>query len=222
VSYYTDQYNKDIPFSNKISMSMNIKKYLIDRINSNQDIVRCCRYLTKTPLLEMGINYNDEVVEQPDLDCGLLENLGENRNKDGEYEEYKNVESRNKILIPYASDNRLMTKDQLFIFVSNSYIYSNTYKSTSEYTFDIVVTYSSTYNILEPYGDERSLVIIDRICNMFDEMYPEKSEYAEDVGDFKFFVRSIDEQKIGANGTMVRTIKLTCQPITDRRVANYA
>lgn len=222
MSYYTEQYNKDIPLSNKATMSMYIKKYLVDRINSDQDIVRYCRYLTKTPLLEMGINYKDEVIEQPDLTCGLLEPLSESRNKEGEYEEYKGVETRGKILIPYAFDNSLMVKEQLFIFISNSYAaFSNVY-NTGEYTFDIVITYSPTYNVLDPYGEERSLMIIDRMCKMFDDMYPEKSETAENIGDIQLNVRAIEERKVGTNGTMARVVKIVAKPITNREVINYA
>lgn len=222
MSYYAEQYNKDIPLSNKATMSMNIKRYLVDRINKDQDIVRYCRYLTKTPLLEMGINYKDEVVEQPDLDCGLLEPLSESRDKDGNYTEYTGVETRGKILIPYAFDNNLMVKEQLFIFVSNSYAaFSNVY-NTGEYTFDIVITYSPTYNVLDPYGEERSLMIIDRMCKMFDDMYPEKSETAENIGDIQLNVRAIEERKVGTNGTMARVVKIVAKPITNREVINYA
>lgn len=222
MSYYTEQYNKNIPISNKATMSMNIKKYLVDRINSNQDIVRYCRYLTKTPLLDMGLNYDDEVVEQPNLNCGLLEDLSEERDRNGEYKEYKEVGTRGKILIPYAFDNKLMTKEQLFIFVSNGYAVFNDAYNTAEYTFDVVITYSSTYNTLEPYGDERSLMIIDRICHMFDGMYPEKSEYAKDIGDVLLEVRSIQEKQVGTNGTMAKIIKILAKPITNREIINYA
>ncbi|MBI6006877.1 hypothetical protein H8J86_13120 [Clostridium perfringens] len=222
MSYYAGQYNKDIPLSNKATMSMNIKRYLVDRINKNQDIVRYCRYLTKTPLLEMGIDYKDKVVEQPDLDCGLLEALSEHRDKDGNYVEYTSVETRGKILIPYAFDSNLMVKEQLFIFVSNNYAtFSNTY-NTGEYTFDIVITYSPTYNVLDPYGEERSFMIVDRICRMFDDMYPENSQYSEEIGDVKFNVRAIEERKAGTNGTMARVVKIIAKPITNRELVNYA
>lgn len=222
MSYYAEQYNKDIPFSNKAIMSMNIKRYLVDRINKNQDIVRYCRYLTKTPLLEMGIDYKDKVVEQPDLDCGLLEPLSEHRDKDGNYVEYTGVETRGKILIPYAFDSNLMVKEQLFIFVSNSYAaFSNVY-NTGEYTFDIVITYSPTYNVLDPYGEERSFMIVDKICKMFDAMYPENSQYSEEIGDVKFNIRAIEERKAGTNGTMARVVKIVAKPITNREVINYA
>lgn len=222
MSYYAEQYNKDIPFSNKAIMSMNIKRYLVDRINKNQDIVRYCRYLTKTPLLEMGIDYKDKVVEQPDLDCGLLESLSEHRDKDGNYTEYTGVETRGKILIPYACDDRLMVKEQLFIFVSNSYAsFSNVY-NTGEYVFDIVITYSPTYNVLDPYGEERSFMIIDKICKMFDDMYPENSQYSEEIGDIKFNIRAIDERKISSNGTMAKAVKIVAKPITNRELVNYA
>ncbi|NGS95842.1 hypothetical protein G6Z25_02760 [Clostridium perfringens] len=222
MSYYAEQYNKDIPFSNKAIMSMNIKRYLVDRINNDQEIVRYCRYLTKTPLLEMGIDYKDKVVEQPDLDCGLLKPLSEHRDKDGNYTEYTGVETRGKILIPYAFDSNLMVKEQLFIFVSNSYAaFSNVY-NTGEYTFDIVITYSPTYNVLDPYGDERSFMIIDKICEMFDDMYPENSQYSEEIGDVKFNVRTIEERKAGTNGTMARVVKIVAKPITNRELVNYA
>ncbi|MDC4245515.1 hypothetical protein [Clostridium perfringens] len=222
MNYYTEQYNKNIPLSNKATMSMYIKKYLVDRINSDQDIVRYCRYLTKTPLLEMGINYKDEVIEQPNLDCGLIETLSENRDENGEYKEYKGVETRGRILIPYAFDNSLMVKEQLFIFVSNSYAAFSGVYNTGEYTFDIVITYSPTYNILDPYGEERSLMIVDRICKMFDSMYPEKSEVVENIGDVQLNIRAIEERKVGTNGTMARIVKVVAKPITDRSMINYA
>ncbi|XZN14377.1 hypothetical protein ACSW9O_16060 (plasmid) [Clostridium perfringens] len=222
MSYYAEQYNKEISLSNKAKMSMNIKKYLVDRINTNEKIVRYCRYLTKTPLFDEGETYGGDLIEQPDLDCGLLNDLSEERDDKGEFVEYKGVETRGRVLIPYAFDNNLMTKEQLFIFVSNSYAAFSPNYNTGEYTFDIVITYSPTYNTLEPYGDERGLCIAIQMCSMFDDMYPEKSEWAEKIGDIKLSIRSIEERKVGNNGTMARILKVIAKPITDRGLVNYA
>lgn len=221
MSYFTQEQNNSMPISNKAKLVKEIKRYIIRRINTNQDIVRLCRYLTKTPLIKYGETYNGECVNQIDLECGLLERLDDSRNKDGQYLYFPEIQSREEILIPYAFNDGLMTKEQLFIFVSNSSASFSEYASTGKYVFEVLITYAPTYNILEPLGEERSVEIMDKICEMFDSMFNDE-ESQENIGEVMFRIKSFNEVKVSTNGAMGRIIKISAEPLVDRKLINYA
>ncbi|MEG1309393.1 MAG: hypothetical protein RSA91_01060 [Bacilli bacterium] len=221
MSYFTEQHNKNMPISNKAKMIQGIKDYIIQKINNNQDIVRLCRYLTKTPLLEIGETYNGELIEQDDINVGLLIPLLDKRDENGVYSELPSIQSRDRILIPYAFDDSLMTQQQLYIFVSNPRTKFSDYYITGEYIFEVIITYSTDYNILEPYGDERVLKILEKFCEDFDDKYnDDKSQ--EKIGEIKFSIKGFEEVKISTKGTMGRIVRLEAKPITDRWLINNA
>ncbi|MBM7835737.1 hypothetical protein [Clostridium sardiniense] len=211
MSYYTQQYNESIPFSNKIKIVESGKRHIVRTINNNQSIVRLCRYLTKTPLLKKGVDYNNNMIKQSDLDCGLLTIL-----KDGEY---PMVQSRDRILIPYAFDDSLQPEEQILIFVDSYNAKFNSKYTTGKYIFDIVIAYTPTYNILEPYGEERALKIADQVCKDFDEKYNDE-ESQKEIGELKFTVSNIQSVKIGTGGNMGKIIRLIAKPLTDRELLN--
>lgn len=212
MSYFTKEYNNNLSLSNKIKIMESGKKYIINTINNNQNIIRLCRYLTKTPLLKIGVDYNNKKIKQPDLNCGLTEILN-----DGEY---PNAKIRGQVLVPYAFSDDLQPDEQVNIFVNANNANFNDMYSSSKYQFDIVVTYTSTYNVLEPYGDERALKIAEEICGEFDEKYnDEKSQNL--IGELKFNVSNIQSIRVGTSGTMGLVIRLIAKPTTtDRKLIN--
>lgn len=210
MSYYTEEYNSNIPFSNKIKILESGKRYIVRTINNNQNIVRLCRYLTKTPLLKRGVDYKGNMIKQPDLDCGLLSNIDE--------KEYPNVQSRERILIPYSFDDSLEPSEQILIFVDSYNAKFSSKYLTGRYVFDVVIAYTPTYNILEPYGEERALKIIDEICRDIDEKYNDE-ESQNEIGELKLTVSDIQTIKIGT-GSAGKVLRIIAQPLTDRRLLN--
>lgn len=211
MSYYTQEYNNSIPFSNKIKIIESGKNYIVRTINQNQNIVRLCRYLTKTPLAKRGVDYKGKIIQQPDLECGLLEKIKDN--------DYKEVQSRDRILIPYAFVDSLQPEEQIKIFVDNYNARFGDKYLTGKYLFDVIIAYTATYNILEPYGEERALKIIDEICKDIDEKYNDE-ESQQEIGELKFTVSDIQTIKIGTGGNIGKIIRISAKPITDRRLLN--
>lgn len=213
VSYFTEEYNSNLSFSNKIKIIESGKKYIINKINSNQNIVRLCRYLTKTPLMKIGVDYNNKKIRQPDLNCGLDKMLAD--------EECPNVEVRGQVLVPYAFSDELQPEEQINIFVNarNASFNNELYKS-SRYKFDIIITYTATYNILAPFGDERALKIAEQICYELDGKYNDEDSQ-KDIGELQFTVSNINSIKVGKTGTMGWVMEIIAKPTTtDRELIN--
>ena len=211
MSYYTQEYNSNLPFSNKIKIIESGKSYIVRTINNNQNIVRLCRYLTKTPLSKKGVDYKGNMVKQPDLDCGLLTVLNS--------KQYPNVQLTDRVLIPYTFDDSLQPTEQISIFVdSYNARFSDKYL-TGKYIFDVILAFTPTYNVLEPYGEERSLKIIDEICKDIDEKYNDE-ESQKEIGEMKFTITDIQTIKIGTSGYVGKVIRIVGKSLTDRRLLN--
>ena len=65
--------DKDAEKSTKLSRASILTKYLCVHIDENQDIRRLCRYLTLEPLAEYAIDYDGNIMLQPDLQDSLLD-----------------------------------------------------------------------------------------------------------------------------------------------------
>ena len=65
--------DKDTEKSIKLSRASILTKYLCINIDESQDIRRLCRYLTLEPLAEYAMDYDDNIIMQPDLQDSLLE-----------------------------------------------------------------------------------------------------------------------------------------------------
>ena len=214
-------FNENQP-SNKIKLVGILKSYIVNVIKSNQEIKRYTKYLTKTPLFNKGKTYRGELLNQPDLNISLLEDLPNEKDSKGNYKVLPNVLGRNKSLVPYIFDEDLMKEDQVTIFVFNTRDRFYDYKETGDYHFRIIVAYNKDYNILEPYGDERSLKICEVLSDYFDDefMYEEfiDKRYKNVCGDVKFQIEHIEEIRISKLGYLGRIMDIIAKPITDRRI----
>ena len=162
--------------SNVLRKVTAIKKILIETIDGNQNIKRYCRYLTsKTPLEKEGINYKNEIMEQPDLTETLTEKLREGKDLA--------ATSRERILIPYMFDEELLKVEKLLIFVSSPI--SEFRDSMTEHEFNVTVALNVEYNSIEPFGSERAMEIL---CELLDEIEGRfvDEKYREDIGYIKF------------------------------------
>lgn len=214
---FEKEFNESLKYANKTKNIKNIKNFLVNSINENQTIKRLTRYLTTTPLLNEGVKYSGELIEQPDLKCGLLDNLREDK-ENGIYLEDPNVQTRKRILIPYQFDDKLMRVEQMYIFINN---FKNRFSSkynTGEYIFEIIVTYDINYNILEPYGEERILLILEKLEELFDEQYVDSEE---NIGVIKLHITDIEDIKV-SKSIMGKIITIESEVLDNREIINYA
>lgn len=163
--------------SNKLRQAIAIKNYIVNKIDDNLEIKRLCRYLTRTPLDDVGQNYNGEIMKQEDLYGSLR------------YKTTENCSTKNQILIPYMFNDEIMDiEKQVLIFVHNNYNsfgYAGYPTSKSQIAIDILCP--RLYNELSDFGQERIYEIACLILDMFDGIFVEE-EYHDIIGCYKFKV----------------------------------
>lgn len=200
--------------SRKIRLINDIKKDIVCKIcdiNSvtGQELARLVRYLTKTPLWNKGITGTNKVIMQPDLKVGIDKVLKDN--------EDINANSRSNILIPYGFSEELLKEKKILIFIQSPRgVFKN---SIGKYQFVLRVAYMDELNVLEPYGDERSLEITSRLCDMFDDTYTniEKEIDGENRRmSYKYTVDETIDFKLSKQGYSMRDIVISIEGVVLR------
>lgn len=200
--------------SRKIRLISDIKKDIINKICNldsieGQELARLVRYLTKTPLWNKGLTETDKIVLQPDLKISIDKILKE--------DEDVNANSRGNILIPYAFSEELLKEEKILIFIQSPRgIFKN---HLGQYQFVLRIAYMDSLNALEPYGDERSLEIASRICDMFDETYTDiEKEIDNEVKkiNYKYTVEETIDFKLSKQGYSMRDIVLSIEGVVLR------
>lgn len=164
--------------TNKGADIIELKRYIVEKIDDNETIRRYCRWLTKTPLSNNGLDYTGNIIQQRDL--------GKEYTITKEVKEELGL-SHKKILIPYAFNEDLVTEEQLFIFI---YPYSNSFNGTmSNNAFSVDIMCPLRYNEINPYGDERMYKILYEIINIFDGKSVEEDKWVKRVGNVKFDIK---------------------------------
>lgn len=159
---------------------INIKNYIVEKIEENQTIRRYCRWLTKTPLSKNGLTYDGENVKQTDLsDKYKLINVVD--------EKIQGMTSQ-QILYPYPFNEDIVNEEQPFIFV---YPYSNGFgaRTLGTNVYAVEICMPLTYNEIYPYGDERLYRVLGEIIDIFDGKYVEGKKWWEKLGDLYFEVK---------------------------------
>ena len=177
-----------------------LKNYIVDKIDSNQNIKRLCRYLTKTPLLNKGLAYDGVMTKQPDLIGSLTE-----FSTDDDYASVKDA-----VLTPYPFSEDIISEKKISI-----YVYSpRTSFTTSggdmvgKHTFIVEIVYPMEYNIIEPFGQERANLIACEILNEFDGIHV-NDELRELIGDCQFKVGGdLTNLRLSKAGYMIATVPL--------------
>lgn len=200
--------------SRKIRLINNIKKDIICKLEdikdpNVQELTRLCRYLTKTPLWNKGITETGEIIKQPDLKFPLSKELMS--------DEDINANSRNSILIPYAFSDDLLKEESILIFIQSPRgIFKN---HIGKYQYVLRIAYTTESNILEPYGDERSLEIASRLCDIFDETY---TNIEKDINgeikkiQYKYEIDETSDYKLSKQGYAMRDIVISVEGVVLR------
>ena len=186
--------------SNKFRRVPYIVEYLIKVIDC-QEIRRLCRYYTLDPLAEEALDYNGQLVKQPDLIDSL---------------EYKvirdkvSVGAEDAILIPETFSNSIINYNKMQICV---YPYEITFSerasrygtSTFGYmTFHIDIIYPMTLNKLGDYM-QRAWSIACIIMDAIDDKTVLDEELHKYTGDVKFEFKEnmATNYKLAPNSDMV-------------------
>ena len=106
----------------------------------------------------------------------------------------------------------------MYIFINN---FKNRFSSkynTGEYIFEIIVTYDINYNILEPYGEERILLILEKLEELFDEQYVDSED---NIGVIKLHITDIEDIKV-SKSIMGKIITIESEVLDNREIINYA
>ncbi|MEG2289633.1 MAG: hypothetical protein RSC24_06660 [Clostridium sp.] len=206
--------NKPTNKSKKIRLINDIKKDIKNKICNiedeiGQELARLVRYLTKTPLWNKGVTENGIIIKQTALEFRIDKALSD--------KEDINANSRNKILIPYAYSEELLKEESVLIFIqSPKGIFNN---HIGKYQFVIRIAYTTESNILEPYGDERSLEIASRICDLFDGTYTEierESDNGVKVTRYKYTVDETVDFKLSQQGYSMRDVVISVEGVVLR------
>lgn len=190
--------DKDAEKSTKLSRASVLTKYLCINIDENQDIRRLCRYLTVEPLAEYAMDYDDNIIMQPDLQDSLL---GKAKND----KVSKGCEER--ILFRTMFANKVIESLHPLIYVYcdeiNFYNQRDGSQAVGTMLFYIDIVYDiSTEELLD--WEQRSWSIGQIIMEMFDSVPITDKEYTDLVGNVTFTVgtNAIVNKKLAPNTTL--------------------
>ena len=179
--------------SQKIRKITVLKKFILDTLDSDQEIKRYLRYLTTTPIAKRGIGYDGATIIQNDLTTSLKSNSDE-----GE-----------KALYSGGFDPMMETIVKNYVFVQHyrSRIQSN---GMDMIYFTIHILIPEKYNELKNYGEERAYQIADRVCQLLDTHIIENDEIVDIVGNVKFevFGDIVEERLTKTKDVIILTIPI--------------
>ena len=167
--------------SNKLRRVPFIENYLCEIIDC-QEIRRLVRYMTLDPLADFALDYNNKLVQQPDLQDSLMEVALHDVVSNG---------TDGVALDNHMFTNEVMDSSRVLIFVYCSDIVfsegASKFGSSSMgyqlFTIDIVYPLSMD-KLCD--GLKRSWAIATIICDKIDQMSIIDPEYVSKVGNVKF------------------------------------
>ena len=192
--------------SQKLARVSILKGFLVDQIDNNQVIKRLCRYLTKTPLYRRGLTYDGKLVEQPDLIGSLLTETTQD----------PYAHTKDPIIIPYVFTEGILSEQQITLYVHSPKSSFNTNRGTGfgqdrllgSHLFLIDIVFPQIYDRVDPYGEERHLMIASEILDLFDGKSVSE-ELRKVVGDVVFqVVGDITTFRLNKAGYLVTTIPI--------------
>lgn len=203
--------------SQKLRRITPIKNYIIDAIDSSQNIHRLCRYMTYTPLMPKGMTYDGKIIEQPDVEGSLK----------GSVDAKGDAFISDTIIYPYAFTEDVVDKDRLTIYVhspktiiNNQAVSGRRRDDVDDYTgrhlFYVEIVYPLEYNNIEPYGEERAFMVAQEIADIIDELSIE-GEYREIIGDCPLRVEGeILNKRLSVTGYGILVVPIWTTFITTR------
>lgn len=167
--------------SNKLRRVPFIENYLCEMIDC-QEIRRLCRYLTLDPLADVALDYDGNIVQQPDLKDSLMERVNN---------DVVSMGTEGILLDNHMFTTDVMDSSRVLIFVYCSDIVfsegaSKFGASSMGYQlFKVDIVYPLAVDKLCD-GLKRSWAIATIITDLIDEMTIMKPEYIKYTGNVKF------------------------------------
>jgi hypothetical protein len=167
--------------SNKLRRVPFIENYLCEIIDC-QEIRRLVRYMTLDPLADFALDYNNKLVQQPDLQDSLMEvalhdivsNGTDGIALDNHMFTNEVMDSSRVLIFVYCSD---------IVFSEGASKFGSSSMGYQLFTIDIVYPLSMD-KLCD--GLKRSWAIATIICDKLDQMSIVDPEYVSKVGNVKF------------------------------------
>lgn len=167
--------------SNKLRRVPIIEQYLCEIIDC-QEIRRLVRYMTLDPLADFALDYNNKLVQQPDLQDSLMEvalhdivsNGADGIALDNHMFTSEVMDSSRVLIFVYCSD---------IVFSEGASKFGSSSMGYQLFTVDIV--YPLSVDKLCD-GLKRSWAIATIITDRVDEMSVTNPEYVQNIGNIKF------------------------------------
>lgn len=164
---------------------------LAEEIDNDQEIKRLMFYLTKSPLLEIGMNYKGERYYQKDLECSLLkpQTIDVSKDQDG-----KKTIKTERILYKTSFQNEKISDDYPVIFCHS---YKDSASFTGENIFLIDIVMPVIYE--ELIDGTRLHKIMVRIADLFHQVETDEESSELLKGNYKFRIYegiTITEEKL--------------------------
>lgn len=190
--------DKDAEKSTKLSRASILTKYLCVNIDESQDIRRLCRYLTLEPLAEYAIDYDGNIIMQPDLQDSLLDKTKVDVVSKG---------CEERILFRTMFANKVIESLHPLIYVYCDEINFHNQRNGSQAVGTMLFYIDIVYDIAteELYDwEQRSWSIGQIIMDMFDSVPITDEEYTKLVGNITFTVgaNAIVNKKLAPNTTL--------------------
>ena len=167
--------------SNKLRRVPIIEQYLCEIIDC-QEIRRLVRYMTLDPLADFALDYNNKLVQQPDLQDSLMEVALHDIVSNG---------TDGIALDNHMFTNEVMDSSRVLIFVYCSDIVFS--EGASKFGSSSMGYQLFTVDIVYPLsvdklcnGLKRSWAIATIITDRVDEMSVTNPEYVQNIGNIKF------------------------------------
>lgn len=167
--------------SNKLRRVPIIEQYLCEIIDC-QEIRRLVRYMTLDPLADFALDYNNKLIQQPDLQDSLMEvalhdivsNGADGIALDNHMFTSEVMDSSRVLIFVYCSD---------IVFSEGASKFGSSSMGYQLFTVDIV--YPLSVDKLCD-GLKRSWAIATIITDRVDEMSVTNPEYVQNIGNIKF------------------------------------
>ena len=178
--------------SNKFRRIPTLTKIICEALDT-QEVRRLCRYYSLSPYDKVALDYNNELVEQPDLvDSTLEESVRDKHISQG---------TSKPCVLPYRFSKEALTDNRVIIFV---YCHDIDLRDTTidvDTIFSVDIVYPLENEKLENFGS-RAWEIVAQLSDMLDE-YRVAGDYAKQIGNVEFrFASKVISGKLANNSSM--------------------
>ena len=171
---------RDISNSLKISRTSTIIKYICKNIDNNQEVKRLCRYITTDPIADFALDYDNKVVQQPDLKDSLLSTVKRDKVSNG---------CNDRVMYTTIFTDKVMeTLHPLIYIYCDQVSFFNERGGTrtiGTMLFYVDIIYDINTEELADF-QHRSWLIGQQIMQMFDGVTIIEPEYVDKVGNISF------------------------------------